>query len=359
MKKISGFSLVELMISLIVISIVTAAFAPIVTKKIKTSDMSIGTGSSDYVFDETICSNSVANCSICVKDECVRCKIGYYLDGDTCKVCSDNCAVCDSQNGCTKCDKGYYLNETNCETCPLGCQECSSSTNCTKCEDMCEICLKNGGCKKCKIGYFWNGRSCTKCSESDSVTVLPHGLTIYKYNLGDECGPHIPTGINVCYYDNCPYSPYSPLCVSANSNNSSFASTVCSINSAYSTYSACHQTLCNWYAANIALELYGLQGWRFINSSDLVGIGNKSGTYLLSADFAVGFSCINDSFRVVGAKASSADFEGISYAMLYYYNTSPAGSGRQGHFWFRNDDVFTFHTESRLYGRQAAFRFVR
>ena len=42
MKKILAFSLVELMISLIVISIVTAAFAPIVTKKLKTADQSIG-----------------------------------------------------------------------------------------------------------------------------------------------------------------------------------------------------------------------------------------------------------------------------------------------------------------------------
>ena len=42
MKKILAFSLVELMISLIVISIVTAAFTPIVTKKLKTADQSIG-----------------------------------------------------------------------------------------------------------------------------------------------------------------------------------------------------------------------------------------------------------------------------------------------------------------------------
>ena len=83
-----------LIISLIVISVVTAAFAPIVTKKLKTSDMSIGAASSDYIFDESVCNKSVANCSVCVKDECVRCKNGYYFDNDTntCKACSSNCA---------------------------------------------------------------------------------------------------------------------------------------------------------------------------------------------------------------------------------------------------------------------------
>ena len=41
MKHKKGFSLIELMISLITISCITAAFTPIVTKKLKNSDVTV------------------------------------------------------------------------------------------------------------------------------------------------------------------------------------------------------------------------------------------------------------------------------------------------------------------------------
>ena len=219
MKKKFAFSLVELMISLIVISIVTAAFAPIVTKKLKTSDMSIGAASSDYIFDESVCNKSVSNCSVCVKDECVRCKIGYYLDNNECKSCINNCEMCTNSSSCQKCESGYFVDDTKCSKCPDTCEQCSSAAVCTVCKkdydlkdgkcteacsQRCEFCDR-GACKKCVQGYKWDGIQCKACTQEDSIIILSSGLSVYKYNLGDECGPPMPNDVAICYYDQaCP-----------------------------------------------------------------------------------------------------------------------------------------------------------
>jgi len=48
-------------------------------------------------------------CEACTKDDCLRCKAGYYLTGnrdDACRTCYDfdpRCAGCTSELGCTTC----------------------------------------------------------------------------------------------------------------------------------------------------------------------------------------------------------------------------------------------------------------
>ena len=252
MKKKFAFSLVELMISLIVISIVTAAFAPIVTKKLKTSDMSIGSSSSDYIFDESVCSTSIDNCSICLAGACVKCENGYYLDENKCKKCADNCTSCTNSSKCAMCKDGFTQNGSSCVSCSeklRGCTKCSSNgTKCDTCVADCELCSSDKGCVKCKLGTYFNGKECVACTADISLATIG-SYRIYRYNMGDECGPPISAGINICTIGQaCPYSVNSPICYNASNVSSGYTA---SADKKY-TYLISTRTVCNWYAYALA-----------------------------------------------------------------------------------------------------------
>ena len=68
MKKILAFSLIELMISLITISCITAAFAPIITKKMKNSNVSVALSEIS-----TKCDKFTEECTLCYSSKCVMC----------------------------------------------------------------------------------------------------------------------------------------------------------------------------------------------------------------------------------------------------------------------------------------------
>ena len=72
MKKKFAFSLVELMISLIVISIVTAAFAPILTKKLKTSEQTIGVATATSITSSALCNSVSKGCLECENDNAAQ-----------------------------------------------------------------------------------------------------------------------------------------------------------------------------------------------------------------------------------------------------------------------------------------------
>ena len=120
-KNYLGFSLVELMISLIVISLVAAAFAPVITKKLKTSSIIAG-GMASEISDQ--CEEKFgSDCKLCTKSYCVQCS--KSCDNTTfsetktcsCKSCSlkfSNCENCTSEK-CTKCASDYYIKDNKCE----------------------------------------------------------------------------------------------------------------------------------------------------------------------------------------------------------------------------------------------------
>ena len=105
----SGFSLIELMISLITISCIAAALTPLITKKVTQSGVSVGVGSltSD-------CSSKFSDgCILCDNKECFICSEGYELSSGSCtKDCSslfgEGCNSCDDDE-CSACDDGYNL----------------------------------------------------------------------------------------------------------------------------------------------------------------------------------------------------------------------------------------------------------
>lgn len=216
-SKNSAFSLVELMISLITVSLISAAFAPVISKKLSKSMISL-TSSSPIKLD---CSTIDSDCNICNGTSCLLCNkncgTGKYKNNSRCKClnCTTlNCAECTSST-CTKCQDGYYLENNECKVCPKGqkcpngktqelcpvgyyqneekqttcktctgnqyqneegketCKTCNSgnyipsstaNSSCLACNSNCTLCSENANnCSSCKANYFLLGSSCLNC----------------------------------------------------------------------------------------------------------------------------------------------------------------------------------------------------
>jgi len=196
-KKLFAFSLVELMISLITISCIAAAFTPVITKKLKKQDVAL----SNISDISTNCSNREPkvslNCELCTRQVCIKCGIatceqGQYLDTNYCgcKDCSSkfsNCESCDNVS-CLSCKSGkdgYYLKDGKCEKCTATvggvysdgktcsgsctttegsyCDENGTLRACTyKFSDGCIACTKDA-CTKCGLYYFLKSGDCARC----------------------------------------------------------------------------------------------------------------------------------------------------------------------------------------------------
>ena len=75
MEYKKAFSLIELMISLITISCITAAFTPVVTKKLKNSNVTVALSEVT-----TKCDKFTDECSLCYSSKCIACS----------RYCNDN-----------------------------------------------------------------------------------------------------------------------------------------------------------------------------------------------------------------------------------------------------------------------------
>ncbi len=193
-----AFSLIELLISLITISVILASLAPVVTHKLKHGGISVGQGKS--ITNQ--CSAFSASCQLCTKTECLLCTLtcpdGQYFDKPTCtcKNCISNCNRCTNATACDRCKAGYQKSGNSCSACGAGyysteggaCQKCpkgqrsnstSASTGCTNCtgseyqdqegQSSCKTCTSgfvsdsNRACTTCSAGTKWNGSSCENC----------------------------------------------------------------------------------------------------------------------------------------------------------------------------------------------------
>ena len=128
MKKIFGFSLVEIVVALIIFSVITAALAPIITKKMKSNAVSVGMSSSSSIKFSDDCSEFGDDCTMCTTKDCALCNKdcaeGEYNDVSscTCKTCNslyDGCLECTSRK-CEKCQAGYGLQSGTCTKCQKG-----------------------------------------------------------------------------------------------------------------------------------------------------------------------------------------------------------------------------------------------
>lgn len=208
-KLIKAFSLVELLISLITVAAISAAFAPVITKKIKSSNIMTRQGAKGEAvkFD---CSEYKAqgeensSCFACDNKECLLCvklcASGEYLNTFDCQChpCSSpntNCVYCEFNKNkenpgpiCEQCLEGYYISDGACIECELGykcldgiskiacdpdegeyqdetgqssCKSCRDTNNCYKCYSA-----TSGDCYSCKGGYgreSYSSNNCVKC----------------------------------------------------------------------------------------------------------------------------------------------------------------------------------------------------
>ena len=81
-KKLLGFTLIELTITMVVIAIAVAAFAPVITKRMKNTSTSV-------VGLSTKCTKISPECQLCDKTGCVWCGLSRsipnnYVDESTC-----------------------------------------------------------------------------------------------------------------------------------------------------------------------------------------------------------------------------------------------------------------------------------
>ena len=169
-KYFKGFSLVELMISLITISLISAAFMPIVTKKLSSSTVKLGKPISSVRSDCKKFEENGGKCNACFDTFCLLCDIyctqNQYKNIGECKCenCSERsegCVKCGS-TGCDECQTGYYLENGTCTKCPAG--------------------AKCNGVKKelCPKGFYQNETSkgdCKPCLTNDGKYAPNEGST--------------------------------------------------------------------------------------------------------------------------------------------------------------------------------------
>ena len=265
-----GFSLVELLISLIVISCITAAFTPIITKKFSSGVFGSG-GTGDLTTD---CSDKFGDyCTLCTSAGCIDCGIscpdGQYKDTKSC-----TCKDCKETYGedCEKC------NEKKCLTCPDG-EYLDSDENCQSCSDKfnhCATCTESE-CTSCADGYVLtdptssNPCSSFSCSSPDFIQI--GNLCITKKNMGDSSTLPIPSGVTV--------ANTGQTCNSGSSNKCCWkgatSGTNCD-NNGGGAYSGCNRTVCDWYAADYICKNFTAGGrtWRLATNSEMSNWGTNS-----------------------------------------------------------------------------------
>ena len=180
-ERFKGFSLVELMISLITISLITAAFAPIVTKKLSSMGITIG----------SFGGGNSTNPSGCTADK--HCNVGYYLDENcVCQKCNvSNCNSCDSTgNYCTACKDGFVSDgnggcvttECTTENEKLGLEKGAPSEKCCKSVGAIFVpASKTGGKDLCMMKY--NAGDYDATTATLDTDVIPYNLNYAKLGI--------------------------------------------------------------------------------------------------------------------------------------------------------------------------------
>lgn len=157
MKK--AFSLIELLISLIIISLIAAAFTPMVTTKLKYQNTTIAFNSPTLLCAKY---DAQARCLMCTNKGCSLCstqfdvpegKYVYPLEGCDYKNCPTECKTC-TMEGCLTCKGGYGYNsaQKTCSLCQMGWYSAGGTSVCNKCSGN-FISSTNGAlsCSECRI----------------------------------------------------------------------------------------------------------------------------------------------------------------------------------------------------------------
>ena len=256
-KKKIAFSLVELMISLITISCIAAAFAPVITKRLSSNSAAVR--NQTQVLSDCSRIAPDGKCSLCYPGECIvcdrKCQPNQYLNVKNC-IC-ENCFERTEDGQCTSCVEehcygcaaGFYCENHDCtsctpcpmqyddgtcdgpyETCVNACAE--ERTSCTQQQSRCQV----GGYGTPSYDCFQSRYSCT----TDCQTIYGScGTSCYiaYNNCSNQCQ-------NASCQCNCSsygcYTCYGSSCSNYNSctNNCSTKKTSC-YNTCSSNYTKC------------------------------------------------------------------------------------------------------------------------
>ena len=337
MKKILGFSLVELMISLIVISIVTAAFTPILTKKLKTGDVTTSTPtvSTDSITSSSICGTISKGCAECVNDICLGSDNGYYLEDGKTLPCNSVCATCSQKNKCETCANGYVTNQSTdigCSPCLTGCTSCAEgyyldNETCKNCSNHCLSCTNASTCQSCETNYFlstnnycWN----YKCDSYLCYLTKHDGsvFSLYRYPLGVGALSNFTTlAINRCSISySCSYGASTPMCWFTFGSNKTASD--CSYYSNHG-YSTCDRPACTAWAMSQARSKIG-GGWRLPKLTDPIFYVNWYNTTIMDP-FAF-YGGVTDGYpRLTHGKGCSS-YASDCFTAFYFADPMVAGT---------------------------------
>ena len=237
-----GFSLVELMISLITISLITAAFAPIITKKLSSMGVTVGSFGGNGGGGGSGEINCPSN---------ITCEAGYYLDGTCkCQPCSDeNCTYC-AHNVCSICNDGFSLLNGKCEN--LACHESGGLPT--------EACCKS-------VNAVFIDKKYTGTTD----------LCMMKYNAGDEENTYKVGTIDKIYHPKYPKigvqitQTGTSTCTS--SANCCWKGNTSNATNSYPGYSAGNRTVCRQNAATKICNNWAFPGtkqgsWRLLTKAE-------------------------------------------------------------------------------------------
>ena len=184
------------MISLIIISAITAAFVPVMTKKISKGSVNITPKLTitqncpmfTHPSQGGTSSSSCGKCAFCdiqrASQRCIICncncdsgtldRIGTFKNSNdcTCRSCTEidsKCMVCTTGAICTACQRGYYLSNNTCTICPAG-YYCPDGVNKKPCEAG-YYCTGRNNRTPCPAGTYSNTQNAT--SSSICVRVCP------------------------------------------------------------------------------------------------------------------------------------------------------------------------------------------
>lgn len=293
----AAFSLIEMLIVIIVISMLLTAFIPLTTKKIRANNVNIGSYTIEAEGNSCNCLNGTCASG---KNYCTSCNSGYKLDGQACvkNPCTCSNGTCkEGYTYCTSCNAGYSLYEGKCY---YGIETVCNDYNCSICKDA-----KEKGCTACKNGYvLYNGEcylgttegcsgisydteeyrikcsSCksgyTKCgSGSCRLTSALKGscpynttrvgcICVTNFNIGEGYYGENIYSAGICTPSKtCPTASLdAPTCwegISANTSGSGCKSCTGSMGVGYHDYSGCKRTVCNYQAAEQLCKSIGMR----------------------------------------------------------------------------------------------------
>ena len=309
MKKIFGFSLIEIIVGLIIVSVLLAALAPIITKRFKSSSLTVGAiGSSNSSGG----SSSSEDGDACAGKQCSE---GYYAnkwEGCNCSACSASfCKKCENDQ-CSECIDGYELIDGECK----------------------------GGTASCRES---GGKPTQECCESVGAVYLPKATTglstdlcMMKYNAFDGPIEGLHAAQNLvrladintkCYTNSC--------CWRGSESNKSSSSCTVGMNS-NSLYSGCTRTICQGEAAsaicsNWSPSNYAPGAWRLPTTQELNAI--KSNVSILSLNQgAAGLQLCDATSSSLGSDSCSSriDVCNVNFSAHSENDCHPASIWGQG-----------------------------